>query len=190
MRYEQSDFPPDPPPDAQAATWQPTPPPTRVEELERRLLRARWVMTGLLAVIAGLLLVIALSLARDRELLLTDDEGRPRIQSSVGRSGAVIEFLDERGVLTATIGERDSQGLVELHDRQGAGPAPAVGLWAHGPTLSLQRADSSIRLGVELEGHPNMRFAGGDARDPWLLTADPSAGLLERRPASPPPPPP
>jgi len=190
MRYEMSDFPPDPPSDAEDVRLTPASLRGHLQDLERRLFKARRMTIALQLTIALLLVALIVTVTkRSRGFVIEDDEGRPRIEASVDFDRSLLEFLDHDGVVRARLGERNGEGVMELYSaRMSSTSEPAVELVAYPPRLTLRHEPAEVRLGLEFGGLPELDMTGREGRTVWFLREDPDFGVYEYRRRPPPPP--
>ena len=183
MRYEMSDFPADPPVDFQDARLSPASLRGHLQDLERRLSRARRVTIGLQLVISLLLIALIMAVARrESGLLIEDDAGRPAIRSYTRGGEAVIEFLDEKGNVRASIGQAHGTGRLALSDRALPRRAePSVELTADVARLTLRRAGAESWFGFLYDGSSVLSMDAPDGERAWLVRADAEVGLYEYR---------
>ena len=189
MRYEMSDFPADPPVDFQDARLSPASLRGHLQDLERRIFKARRVTVALQVTIALLLVALVVTLARQKKnLLVEDDEGRPRIEANVSDGQALLEFIDSGGVLRASLGESGGAGVFRLYGPTATqGSQLAVELFADPPRLVLWRDESEVVLGLDLGGMPWFRASGRDGETLWSQRETLEGGLHEYRRRSPAP---
>lgn len=189
MRYEMSDFPPDPPSDGEDVRLTPASLRGHLQDLERRLFKARRVTVALQVTIALLLAALVVTLARHKEnLLVEDDEGRPRIEANVSDHQALLEFIDRDGVLRASLGESGGAGVLRMYGPTATrGSQLVVELRADPPRLVLWRDQSEVALGLERDGVPWIGARGPDGEPLWSISEALGGRLHEDRRRSPTP---
>lgn len=183
MRYEMSDFPPDPPSEAEDVRLTPASLRGHLQDLERRLFRARRVTIALQLTIALLLAALVVTLAgRKRDVLVEDDEGRPRIETYVSDREALLRIIDRDGVVRASFGESFGTSVLRLHGQESSQEGEVmVELATNPPRLALRHNEAEIGLDLGLQGIPWIRARGRDGKLVWSVREDEYRGVYEYR---------
>ena len=122
----------------------------RLSKLERRNRQMGFLLVGLLAVGAVVLLSAAhgawQSPNETDTLILRDGAGKARARLEIGKQGPVLRFLDERGRAHATLGTRDDAVVLRLFNRNGRFQA-GIALERDGIALACYDADGNLQTG-------------------------------------------